>query len=61
MNGTVGSLKKINKTDKLLAELSKRNTEKGTITTNINEIQKIIRKHFKNLYSNKVEKNVRNK
>jgi hypothetical protein len=60
-----GSLKKINKIDKLLANLtkmkreqtqiSKIRNEKGEITTNTKEIQGTIRDYFENLYSNKLE------
>jgi hypothetical protein len=56
---------KINKIDKPLANMTKwrrENTqinkirdEKGDITTNTNEIQRIIREYFKNLYSSKLE------
>ena len=56
---------KINKIDKLLATLTKRRREKsqiikfwdekGNITTDMIEIQNIIRSYFKNLYSNKIE------
>jgi glutamyl-tRNA reductase len=58
-------LKKINKIDKTLANLTKMKrektqigkirNEKGEITTNIKEIQGIIRDYFENLYSNKLE------
>jgi hypothetical protein len=58
-------LKKINKIDKPLANLtkmrrektqiSKIRNEKGAITTNTKEIQGIIRDYFENLYSNKWE------
>jgi hypothetical protein len=51
--------------DKPLAILTKRRWEspklikleikKGAVTANTNEIQKVIRKYFKNLYSNKLE------
>ena len=54
---------KINKIDKPLSKLSKRQrecmlinkirNEKGDITTDIEEIQRIIRSHFENLYSTK--------
>jgi hypothetical protein len=53
--------KKINKTDKLLANMTKQSREKiqinkirdekGDITTNTNEIQRIIIEYFENLYS----------
>jgi uncharacterized coiled-coil DUF342 family protein len=57
--------KKINKIDKLLANLTKMRREKtqiskirnkkGDITTNTKEIQEIIRNYIENLYSNKSE------
>jgi hypothetical protein len=60
-----GSLKKINKIDKPLARLtrghrdsvliSKIRNEKGDITTETMEIQKIIRSYYKSLYSKKLE------
>jgi hypothetical protein len=37
------------------AQISKTGNEKGEITTNIKEIQVIIRGYFENLYSNKME------
>jgi hypothetical protein len=37
------------------AQINKIRVEKGNITTNINETQKIIREYFKNVYSNKLE------
>jgi hypothetical protein len=56
---------KINKIDKPLPKLTKRKRkktqinnirdEKGAITTNTNEIQRIIREDFENLYYNKLE------
>ncbi|XP_076422449.1 membrane-associated guanylate kinase, WW and PDZ domain-containing protein 2 isoform X12 [Peromyscus maniculatus bairdii] len=56
---------KINKIDKPLSKLTKRQreriqinkirNEKGDITTDIEEIQRIIRSYFKNLYSTKLE------
>jgi hypothetical protein len=55
---------KINKIDEHLANLTKKRektqinktrNKKGEITTNINEIQGIIRHCFENLFSNKVE------
>jgi hypothetical protein len=63
MKQRVGSLKKINNTDKAVAELTKRrkNTkinkirEKKVDSTSNYEKQRIIRKYFKNLYSNKLE------
>jgi hypothetical protein len=58
-------LKKINKIDKPLANLTKMRIEKtqvskirnakGKITTNTTEIHKIIRDYFESLYSNKFE------
>jgi hypothetical protein len=58
-----GSLKKINKIDKSLANLTKMRKEKtqiskirntkGEITTNTKEIQGIIRDYFENLIFNK--------
>jgi hypothetical protein len=58
-------LKKINKIDKPLINLTRRKREKtqvikleikkGDITTNTNEIQKIIREYFENLYLNKLK------
>jgi hypothetical protein len=60
MKQKAGSLKKINKIDKPLANLSKMRrekiqiskirNEKGEITTNIWETQGIIRDYFENLY-----------
>jgi uncharacterized protein (DUF3084 family) len=60
-----GSLKKINKIDKPLANLmkmrkamtqiSKIRNEKAEITANTKEIQGIIRDNFENLYSNTLE------
>ena len=65
MRQRVGSLRKINKIDKPLSKLTKRQreniqinnirNEKGTITTDIEEIQRIIRSYFENLYSTKLE------
>jgi uncharacterized coiled-coil DUF342 family protein len=56
---------KINKFDKLLASLTKMRriksqidkirNKKGKITTNIKEIQGLIKHYFENLYSNKLE------
>ena len=56
---------KINKIDKPLSKLTKRQreniqinkirNEKGDITTDTEEIQRIIRSYFKNLYSTKLE------
>jgi hypothetical protein len=37
-------------------QISKSRNAKGKITANTIEIQEIIRKHFENLYSNKLEK-----
>jgi hypothetical protein len=57
---------KVNKINKLLANMTKQRREKtpinkikdekGDITTNTNEIQRIIREYFRNLYSIKLEK-----
>jgi hypothetical protein len=65
MKQKAGSLKKINKIDRPLANLTKMRREKtqiskirnakGEITTNNTEIQDIIRDDFENLYSNKFE------
>jgi translation elongation factor EF-G len=65
MKQKVGSLKKINKIDRPLANLTKMRREKtqiskirnvkGEITTNTTEIQDIIRDYFENLYSIKFE------
>jgi hypothetical protein len=65
MKQKAGSLKKINKIDKPLANLtkmrrgktqiSKIRNKKGEITTVTKEIQEIIRDYFKSLYSNKLE------
>ena len=58
-------MKKINKIDKPLATLTKRRREKtqitkiqneqGNITTDMVEIQNVIRSYIENLYSNKIE------
>jgi hypothetical protein len=55
----------MNKIDKLLAKLNKTNKEqtqcnkirheKGDTKTDTNEIQRLIRKYFENLYFNKLE------
>ena len=66
INGTKSwFFEKINKTDKLLSKLNKRQRENiqinkirneiGDITTDMEEIQRIIRSYFKNLYSTKLE------
>jgi hypothetical protein len=65
MKQKAGSLKKINKIDRPLANLTKMRREKsqiskirnskGEIITNTTEIQEIIRNYFENLYSNKFE------
>jgi hypothetical protein len=65
MKQRADSLKKINKIDKPLANLTKMGREKTQIskiryakweiTTHITEIQEIIRDYFKNLYSNTFE------
>jgi hypothetical protein len=65
MKQKVGSLKKKNKIDKPLANLTKMRSEKtqiskirnenGEKTTNTKEIPGIIRDCFDNLYSNKLE------
>jgi hypothetical protein len=36
-------------------QISKIRDDKGDITTNTNEIQRIIREYFENMYSNKLE------
>ena len=65
MRQKVGSFQKINKIDKPLSKLTKRQkeniqtnkiiNEKGDITTDMEEIQRIIRSYFENLYSTKLE------
>jgi hypothetical protein len=65
MKQKVGSLKKVNKIDRPLANLTKMRREKtqiskirnakGKITTNTMEVQEIIRDCFENLYSNKLK------
>jgi hypothetical protein len=65
MKQKAGSLKKINKIDRPLANVTKMRTEKTQIskirnakeeiTTNTLEIQGIIRDYFEKLYSNKFE------
>jgi predicted RNA-binding Zn ribbon-like protein len=65
MKQKTDSLKKINKINRLLANLTKMRREKaqisgirnakGEIRTNTMEIQEIIRECFENLYSNKFE------
>jgi hypothetical protein len=65
MKQKASSLKKINKIDRPLENLSKMKREKtqiskirnakGEITTNTMEIQVIVRDYFENLYSNKFE------
>jgi hypothetical protein len=40
---------------KVKTQINKIKDEKGDITTNTNEIQKIIREYFENLYSSKLE------
>jgi DNA-binding protein len=66
MNETkIGSLKKKNKIDRPLANLTKTRGDKtqisrirnakGEIITNAMEVQKIIRDYFENIYSNKFE------
>jgi glutamyl-tRNA reductase len=65
MKQKAGSLKKINKVDRALANLTKMRREKtqiskirnakGEKTTNTLEIQGIIRDYFESLYSNKFE------
>jgi uncharacterized protein YpmS len=61
--------KKINKIDKPLAKLTKGRKEKtqinkikeekGNITTDTSEIQKIIQEYFENLHSNKLDQRLR--
>jgi hypothetical protein len=63
MKQKAGSLKKINKIDRPLTNLTKIRREKtqisrirnakGEITTNTMDIQEIMRNYFENLYSNK--------
>jgi hypothetical protein len=65
MKQKAGSLKKINKIDSPLANLTKMRKEKtqiskirnakGAVRTKTMEIQKIIMDYFENLYSNKLE------
>ena len=65
MNPGVGSLKKINKIERLLARLIKKKRgknqidtikdDKEDITTDPTEIQTITRAHYKHLYANKLE------
>jgi hypothetical protein len=64
MKQKAGSLKKINKIDKPLANLTKMRRVKTQIIKsrnekgerrNTEEIQRIIRDYFENLYSNKLE------
>jgi hypothetical protein len=57
--------KKINKIDKTLANLTKKKRERtqinkirderGNITTNTNEVQRLMREYSENLYLNKLE------
>jgi hypothetical protein len=70
MKQKAGSLKKINKIDRPLANLTKMQKEntqiskitnrKWLITTNTKKIQGIIRDYFENLCSNKLENLKRN-
>ena len=65
MKQRVGSLRKINKIDKPLSKLIKRQREKvqiknirnkkGNITTDTEEIQRIIRSYYKGLFTTKLE------
>ena len=65
MRQRVGSLRKINKIDKPLSKLTKRqreniqinkiSNERGDITTDMEEIQRVIRLYFESMYSTKLE------
>ena len=65
MNLKAGSLGKINKSDKPLARLIKKKreraqinkirNEKGEVTIDTAEIQRIIRDYYKQLYANEME------
>ena len=65
MGVAAGSLKihKINKTDKSLASLSRKKgsglksieLEMKKVTTDVKEIQKIVRDYYKQLYTNKMD------
>ena len=65
MRQRVGSLRKINKIDKPLSKLTKRQrekiqinkirNEKGDIIRDMEQIQRLIRSYFNNLYSTKLE------
>ena len=66
MRQRVDSSKKINKINKLLSKLTKKQrekiqvnkirNEKGDITTDTEEIQRLIRSYFENLYFHKIGK-----
>ena len=65
MKWKAGSCEKINKIDQHLArhikkkrertQINKTRNEKGKVTTNVTEIQRIIRDHYMQLYANKTE------
>jgi hypothetical protein len=65
MKQKIGSLKKINKINRPMANLTKMRRQKtqisrirnakGEIITNTTEVQEIIRDYFENVYSNKFE------
>jgi hypothetical protein len=48
-------LAKMTKQKRKKPQMNKIKDEKGDMTTNTNEVQKIIREYFENLYSNKLE------
>jgi hypothetical protein len=43
-----------------MTQINKIRDEKGDITTNSNEIQRIMKEYFENLYSNKLENQEKN-